>query len=95
MGWKILNPEQKTITIDKKVISKKATVKQLKTFSSHISHTELLQLFSEMNCDKILIHHCNEKSKYKFCEEVKEYLKSKGKTTPIVGVSKCANQFVL
>lgn len=95
VGWKILNPEQKTVTIDKVVISKRATIKQLKTFSSHISYLELLQLFSEMNCDKILIHHSNDKNKYRFCEEAKEYIKSKGKTTPIVPVNKGAESFVL
>lgn len=94
-GWKILNEEQKTVTIDKKVITKKAIIKQLKTFSSHISYAELLQLFSEMRCDKILIHHCNDNNKYKFCEEAKEYLRSKGVTTPIVPINKGSNQFVL
>lgn len=95
IGYKILNSEQKTVTIDKKVIAKKAQIYQLKTFSSHISYTELLKLFSEMNCDKILVHHSNEKNKYKFCIEAKEYLLSKGKTTPIVPVNKAAEQYVL
>lgn len=95
VGWKILNPEQKTITIDKKVIVKRAIINQLKTFSSHISYNELLQLFSEMNCDKILIHHCNDNNKYKFCEEAKEYLRNKGNTINIVPVNKGANEFVL
>ena len=95
VGWKISNPQQKTVTIDKKVIVKKATVRQLYTFSSHISYLELLKLFSEMNCDKILIHHCNDKNKYKFCQEAKEYLESKGKTTPIVPVNKASDQFIL
>ncbi|NFF77318.1 hypothetical protein [Clostridium sporogenes] len=95
MGWKILNKEQKSVTIDKRVITKKADVRQLKTFSSHISYIELLKLFSQMRCDKILIHHCNDNNKYKFCEEVKEHLREKGVTTPIVPVNKGSNQFVL
>jgi hypothetical protein len=48
-----------------------------------------------MNCEKILVHHSNEKNKFKFCEEAKEYIRDKGKTTGVVPVNKGANQFVL
>jgi metallo-beta-lactamase family protein len=95
VGWKITNLEQKSVTMDKKTIMKKAEIHQLKTFSSHISYSELLQLFSEMNCEKILVHHSNDKNKYKFCEEAKEYMRSKGNTANVVPVNKGANQFVL
>lgn len=95
LGYKVVDDTQKTITIDKKVIPKKASIKQLKTFSSHISYMELLELFSEMRCRKIIVHHSDEKGKEKFINEAKEYLKDKCITTPIVGTSKCCNQFVL
>jgi metallo-beta-lactamase family protein len=95
IGWKITNPEQKSVTMDKKTILKRAEIHQLKTFSSHISYSELLQLFNEINCEKVLVHHSNDKNKYKFCEEAKEYLRSKGDTKNIVPVNKGANQFVL
>lgn len=95
IGWKLLNSEQKTITIEKQVIGKRATIKQLKTFSSHISYQELLDVWSNMRCDKILVHHMNEKNKGSMIHEAKEYMLSKNNTTPIVAVGKCANQFVL
>lgn len=95
IGSKILNVEQKTVTIDKKVISKRAEIKQLRTFSSHISYKELLELWNGMKCDKILVHHSSEDGKYKIVHEAKEYLSSKGNTTPIIAVDKGCNQFVL
>ena len=51
-------------------------------------------IFENMRCDKILIHHCDD-GKDNFCEKAKEYLRSKGITTPVVPVNKGANQFVL
>jgi len=48
-----------------------------------------------MNCEKILIHHCNDKYKYKFAKEAKEYLLSKNVTTQVVPIDKGTNQFVL
>jgi len=93
--WKMLNPSQKTVTIDKQVVGKKADVKQLRTWSSHIGYYELLNIFKEMKCDKIIVHHSSEDGKYSFCEQAKEYLLSNGVTTPIVPTNKGCNQFVL
>lgn len=95
LGYKVLDENQKTVTIEKRVIYKKATIKQLKTFSSHISRDELMELFSEINCDKIIVHHSDENGKGKFIEDAKEYLKSKCKTTPVVAVGSHCSQFVL
>lgn len=96
LGYKIMDATQKTVTIDKKVILKRAKVVQLKTFSSHISYQELLDLWASMDCDKIIVHHSEESGKNEMVQEAKEYLRSKNKTTPIVAVNKkCASQFVL
>ncbi|WP_346938160.1 hypothetical protein [uncultured Clostridium sp.] len=94
VGWKLMNPNQKTVTIEKNVIGKRAEIRQLKTFSSHIGYQQLLDLYCEMRCDKILVHHSDE-GKYKFCEDAKNYLKSKGSTTQVVPVDKGSNQFIL
>lgn len=93
--WKMLNPSQKTVTIDKQVVGKKADIKQLRTWSSHIGYYELLEIFKNMKCDKILVHHSSEDGKYSFCEQAKEYLLSNGVTTPIVPTNKGCSQFVL
>lgn len=94
VGWKILNKDQKTITIDKHTILKRAEVKQYKSFSSHISHDELLKLWAGVKCDKILVHHSG-KNKSSFVNEAKEYLRDRNITTNIVEVNKGSNQFVL
>lgn len=94
LGYNLLDETQRTLTMDKRVIQKKCKIVSYKSFSSHISHDELLELWSQINCDKILVHHSG-KDKYDMINEAKEYLRSKNKTTNIVPVSKCSCQFVL
>lgn len=94
IGYNLLDPNQTTLTVDKRVIQKNATIISYKSFSSHISYDELLELWSEMNCDKILIHHSGS-DKNKMIEEAREYLSKKNKTTKLVPVNKGAYQFVL
>lgn len=96
LGSDLIDINKPTVKLDKITIKKQATIKQLRTFSSHISYEELFKLFSQMQCDKILIHHSDKANKQQFVEEAKEYLKSKNKTTPIVAVDgKYASQFIL
>lgn len=94
LGYCLLDDTQKTLTIDKRVILKRCKILSYKSFSSHISHDELLELWSQINCDKILVHHSGD-SKYKMINEAKEYLSRKNKTTKIIPINKGANQFVL
>ena len=94
LGWKILG-DQKTVTIDKKVILKRAEVKQLKTFSSHIQHDELIKLYKGLDCQKILIHHSSENEKEEFGNKVREELRNIDKSTKVEIVTSKNNQFRL
>ena len=95
LGAKILNPNQKTVTIDKKVVLKKATVKQLRTMSSHIQYDELMSLYRGLNCNKIIIHHSSEDGKENFGQEVREELAKCDKTTKVDVVTNKNYQFIL
>ena len=95
IGYRLLNPNQKTITIDKQVLLKRATIKQLKTFSSHIQYNELISLFKGINCDNILIHHSDKEEKIEFVDEVKKELNKIGKITKIKAITVKDNQFKL
>lgn len=94
LGYCLLDETQPTITIDKKVMQKRCKILSYKSFSSHISHNELLELWSQVNCDKILVHHSGD-CKYKMIDEAKEYLSKKNRSTKVIPVNKGANQFVL
>lgn len=93
IAYKILNEEQKTVSIDKNVIYKRASIHQLKTFSSHIGYDELLETWAEINCSKIIVHHGD--GREGMIDDAKEHMRSKNKTTPIVNVDRGCNQFIL
>lgn len=96
VGWKLVNSNQKTITFpDKQTVLKRAKVYQQKSWSSHITNKELKELFSKINCDKIIVHHCDENNKEEFINDCKNYLMNKNKTTKIVATGKSCYQFVL
>lgn len=95
IGYKILDSEQKTVTIDKRVILKRAETHKFSSFSSHIQFDELIKLFKGVNADKIIIHHSSEKDKSEFGQIVREELKQIGKTTKVEVVTKNNNVFIL
>ena len=96
-GWQVFDSEQNTVTIgsgkDKKVIFKRAECKKFSSFSSHIQRDELLNIWANMNCEQIIVHHseCDEE----FIKEAREYLKDRNKTTKITRTGKGCCRFVL
>ena len=96
LGSKILNKDQKTVSIEKRVIMKRAEVKQLKTFSSHIQYPELISLYKGMgNCRKIFIHHSSNKDKSEFGEQVRDELNKISSSTKVEVVTDKNYQFVI
>ena len=95
LGYRLLNPEQKTITIEKMTLIKRAKIRQLKTFSSHIQYDELISFLKSANCDKVLIHHSSDKDKYEFGETLREEFRKSSKSTKVDVVSDKNNQFIL
>jgi metallo-beta-lactamase family protein len=94
IGWKIANSSQKTVSIEKSVIFKRAEVYQFHCFSGHIQYEELVSLFKGVNCSNILIHHSSHENKQQFVDDVRKELQDIGKTTKIQMVDSKNNQFV-
>lgn len=84
---KIRNSMQKTITIDGKVVPNKAYVTTLNSFSSHIQHNQMLEYYSDIDCNKIAIVHSNFNDKEKFCKELQDEYSKKNKSTKVVCVN--------
>lgn len=84
---KIKKGEQKYITIEGKSVPNKAYVTKLTSFSSHIQHDDMLEYYSEINCEKIALVHGNFADKEKFCKELQETISKKNKTTKVVCVN--------
>ena len=72
IGWKIAESPQKTVSIEKQVILKRALVKSYHCFSSHIQYDELESLYKGLQCEKILIHHSSKEDKLNFVKEMRK-----------------------
>ena len=101
MAWKLLNDNQKTITFngnnkeERTTVIKRAKVYEFSSFSGHASYSQLLELYSKLNCPRIVLHHMEESNKEQFVKEVKEYLRNKNKTTQVLAVNKGCYEFKL
>ena len=77
IGWKITESSQKTVSIEKQVILKRALVKSYHCFSSHIQYDELKSLYKGIQCDMILIHHSSKENKLNFVNEMRKEINKK------------------
>lgn len=84
IGGKILNEEQKTVTIEKVVHQKKCRIVKFNTFSSHAQEDDLIDYIKQLNCDKIVLHHGQNDAKKALKERSDRELREINKTTPVV-----------
>ena len=70
------------------MVANKATIVTLNSFSSHMQHDQLLDYYSDINCEKIYLVHGQQSEKVKFANELKMVLAKKCKTTNVVCVNK-------
>jgi len=88
LAWDIKKGQKKTLKIGGKKVPNCATIVSLNSFSSHMQHNELLEYYSNIQCNKIYLVHGQQKEKVKFAQELRNRLAEKVKTTQVV----CANK---
>ena len=88
LGRKIKEGKQKTITIDGKPIKNRCCIVDLKSFSSHMQHDDLLKYYSDINADKIALVHGEFSDKLVFCKELQDERNKKCKSGKVI----CANK---
>ena len=81
------DPKTKYITIDQKSYSCKCAVFNLKSMSGHAMYRQLLDYYSSINCQRIILHHGSKSAKEYLAKELKKKLENECKTTKVV----CAN----
>lgn len=95
LGGQMLDENIKVLNINKQSIVKKAKIKKLSTFSSHIQFDELINLCKSVNCEKIIIHHSSKEEKESFKKSVIEEIRNIGKTTKIDIATDKNYQFII
>lgn len=89
LGWRIKHAkEQRTITINNKVLANRCQVVELLSFSSHCQHTDLVNYYSSIVADKIYLLHGSEKARLELKEDIQDSLTKMAKTTKVAVVNK-------
>lgn len=88
LASKIKQGKSKTITIDGKVYPNKCHITSLKSFSSHMQYSDLLDYYSTVHCDKICLVHGDKENKNEFCNSLSEKISNQNKTTKVICVNK-------
>lgn len=74
----------KTVTIDQKEYKCRCAAYSLKSMSGHAPFAQLLNYYSSVNCNKIILHHGSTNAKETLAKELKKELEKQCKTTRVV-----------
>lgn len=88
LASKIKNRKQKTITIDGRPVPARCGVINLNSMSSHMQYNDLINYYSSINCEKLLLLHGDQKMKIDFAKVLQEEVTKKNKTSKIIATSK-------
>lgn len=89
LAYKIKNfSDRRTISIAGKEVNNKASIVDLKSFSSHMQHYDLLNYYSNINTQKVYLIHSNQNDKIQFKEELENEISRKNKTTKVIAVNR-------
>jgi len=77
----------KTISIDGKAYPNRCNCSDLLSFSSHMQHDQLLDYYSNVNCEKVCLLHGDFKDKCKFAKELQEEVSKKNKNQKVIAVN--------
>ena len=74
----------KSINIDDKEYKCRCASYSLKSMSGHMPFNQMLRTYSELNCNKIVLHHGSTEAKETFAKALKERFEKECKTTRVV-----------
>lgn len=88
LGGKIKKNKQKYITVDGVSIANKCNVTDLRSFTSHMQYSDLLDYYSNVNCEKVALVHGNFDDKCDFAKVLQGEISKKNKTHKVICVNK-------
>lgn len=81
------DPKIKSVTIDTKEYICRCSTYSLKSMSGHMPFDQLLDYYSSINCQKIILHHGSKNAKEELASALKKEIEKKCKTTRVI----CSN----
>lgn len=89
LAWKIKHGlNQKTININGKPFKNKCSLVDLKSYSSHMQHDDLIRYYKSINCEKIILCHGDELAKTELKEDLEKALSNSCKSTRVIMANK-------
>jgi metallo-beta-lactamase family protein len=79
--------KEKYIKIDNRSYKNLCKIMDLSSFSAHMQRENLLEYYSEINCEKIALVHSEMNSKIEFSKELQELISKKNKTSRVICVN--------
>lgn len=80
--------EQHTISVDNKKYPNRCQIYDLRSFSGHMMRNDLLNYYSDINCEKIALVHSNFNDKVDFAKDLQEEISRKNKCSKVIVVNK-------
>ena len=88
LAWQIkTGDKRKYIKVGEQYVSNKCSITSLNSFSSHIQYKEMLDYYSSIDYENILLVHGNMSSKLTFAEELRRELSKKNRTSKVTVVN--------
>lgn len=89
LAYKIKHAEpNSTISINGKSVKNNCQIIDLKSFSSHMQNSDLLNYYSSINTEKIYLVHSNMNDKLIFKNDLEKKIEEKNKTTKVIAVNR-------
>lgn len=79
---------QKTININGKPYKNKCSLVDLKSYSSHMQHNDLVKYYKSINCEKIYLCHGDDKARLELKEDLDKALADCCKSTRVIIINK-------
>lgn len=79
--------KQKTISIDGKPYSNRCDIVDLLSFSGHMQREDLIDYYSDFQCEKIALVHSEFKNKITFAKDLQDAISKKNKTSKVTIVN--------
>ena len=87
LGWKI-KQKDKYISLNGKHILNQCRISSLNSFSSHMQYVDLLDYYSNLNCEKIALVHGEQNTKIQFMADLQKEIERKNKNSKVIAVNK-------
>jgi metallo-beta-lactamase family protein len=94
-AYKIKNSKgQGTLIINGEIVNNKCNIIDLNNFSSHMQRPDLLNYYSNINCETIYLVHSNKSDKEEFAEDLRNEISKKNRSNKVICVDYKTNIIV-